>query len=131
MSLSGSPPTGWKRYAWACLGWVMVALGFIGAFLPVMPTTIFLILAAGCFARSSPSLEAWLLYHPRFGTPLRQWREQGAISRKGKGYAAAGMAAGYVLFLWGARPGWPLACGVAAGMAACAAWVLTRPAPRD
>ena len=42
------------------LGWVFVALGFIGALLPVMPTTIFLIVAAGCFARGSPRLEAWL-----------------------------------------------------------------------
>ncbi len=89
----------------------MVALGFIGAFLPVMPTTIFLILAAGCFARSSPSLEAWLLHHPRFGTPLRQWREQGAISRKGKAYAAAGMAAGYASFCGAPGPAgrWPAA----------------------
>ncbi|AHV94411.1 DUF454 domain-containing protein [Bordetella holmesii] len=108
----------------------MVTLGFIGAFLPVMPTTIFLIMAVGCFARSSPALEAWLLQHPKFGTPLRQWREQGAVSRKGKRFAAAGMALGYLVFLWGARPGWPLACAVGAGMAACAAWVVSRPTPR-
>lgn len=61
------------RWLWFCAGWLMVALGFIGALLPVMPTTIFLIAAAGCFARSSPRFERWLLDHPRFGPPLVAW----------------------------------------------------------
>ncbi|KAG1263441.1 hypothetical protein G6F65_014523 [Rhizopus arrhizus] len=54
------------RWLWFALGWVMVGLGVIGALLPVMPTTIFLILAVGCFARSSPKFEQRLLAHPRY-----------------------------------------------------------------
>ncbi len=118
------------RWLWFGLGWVMVALGLIGALLPVMPTTIFLILAMWCFSKSSPRFEAWLLQHPRYGHVLRLWREQGAVSRKGKGFAAAGMALGYVLFFIGAHPNWKLAVGVGLFFIASAAYVLSRPSPR-
>ena len=118
------------RAAWSCAGLLCVALGIIGAFLPLMPTTIFLILAAGCFARSSPRLEAWLLGHPRFGPTLRAWRANGAISPRAKAMACTGIAAGYGVFWWGARPGLFLALSVGAAMAACAAYILSRPSPR-
>ncbi|MEE7548550.1 DUF454 domain-containing protein [Xanthomonas sp. Kuri4-1] len=118
------------RLLWFCAGLLMLALGIVGAFLPVMPTTIFLLLAVGCFSHSSPRLEAWLLDHPRYGAPLRLWREQGAISRKGKCFAGAGMALGYGVFFCCAHPGWKLALGVGLCFAASAAYVLSRPAPR-
>ncbi|MCD7097029.1 YbaN family protein [Stenotrophomonas sp. MMGLT7] len=117
------------RHLWFCLGLSMLALGLVGALLPVMPTTIFLILAVWCFSHSSPRLEAWLLNHPRYGPPLRLWHEQGAISHKGKAFAATGMALGYALFFCGAHPGWKLALGVGLFFAASAAYVLSRPAP--
>jgi len=118
------------RALWLCLGCLMLALGVIGAFLPVMPTTIFLILAVGCFSRSSPRLEKWLLDSPTYGPSLRAWREQGAVSRKGKTYASLGMAAGYVLFYWSANPSPLLAIGVGIFFLASAAYVLSRPGPR-
>lgn len=126
------PPAGkaLMRWLWFALGWVMVGLGVIGALLPVMPTTIFLILAVGCFARSSPKFEQRLLAHPRYGPSLRLWREQGAVSRKGKAFASAGMAVGFALFCWGAHPSWRLLLGVGLFFAVSAGYVLSRPAPR-
>jgi uncharacterized membrane protein YbaN (DUF454 family) len=109
---------------------VFVALGFIGALLPLMPTTIFLILAAGCFARSSPRFENWLLDHPRFGPTLRAWRTDGAIGPRAKLMASSGIVLGYALFWWGARPGLLPSVVVGAVMAGCLAFILSRPLPR-
>ena len=99
-------------------------------FVPLMPTTIFVILAAGCFARSNRRVEDWLLNHKRFGPTIRAWRAEGAISRRGKTLATGGMVLGYVLFLIGARPDLPLALFVLAVFVACAWYVLSRPEPK-
>ena len=75
-------------------------------------------------------LERWLLDSPTYGPSLRAWREQGAVSRKGKCYASLGMALGYGLFWWGAKPSLLLASGVGLFFLASAAYVLTRPSPQ-
>ncbi|MGU3401707.1 YbaN family protein [Brucellaceae bacterium D45D] len=115
------------RALYLVLGIIMVMLGIIGAVLPVMPTTIFLILAAWFFARSSPRLEARLLADPRFGPMIIQWRERGAIPPRAKLFASIGMTAGYILFWWSARPGPLLASVVTVFMLGSAAYVLSRP----
>jgi len=120
----------WRRRGYLALGMLMVALGAVGAVLPVMPTTVFLIAAAACFGRASPALEARLLRHPRFGPAIVAWREQGAIPLAGKGFAVAGMALGFGVFWVWAQPAPWLAALVGVFMAACALWVATRPLPR-
>lgn len=112
------------------LGVLMLALGIVGIFVPLMPTTIFLILAAWCFARSSKRAEDWLLNHRRLGPAVRDWRANGAISRKNKGLAVAGISAGFLIFWIAARPGVWVWLFVAAVMLACALFVVSRPEPR-
>ena len=116
-----------KRPIFFAAGSLLVAVGFVGAFLPLLPTTPFLILAAACFARSSPRLENWLLNHRQFGPMLRAWREHGAIPAKAKAFACIGMSAGYAVFWWGHRPSLPLALAVAGVMIGAATYVLSRP----
>jgi len=118
-----------QRLIYLVLGYGFVALGFVGVVLPVLPTTPFLILAVGCFARSSPRLEAWLLGHPRFGPLLTDWRAHGAIPKRAKFAAYGGMALGFAVFLYTSRPGWALALAVAALMGIGAAYVASRPLP--
>ncbi len=115
------------RGLYLALGLFFVALGFIGAFLPVLPTTPFLILAAACFARSSERLEGWLLSHPRFGLTLREWRARGAIPWRGKLLALAGTTVSFVLFWIGSSPGPALATAVGLLMLVGLIYVFSRP----
>lgn len=67
-------------------GWFFIALGVLGIFLPLLPTTIFLLMAAWCFARSSQRFHHWLLSHPRLGPFIEAWQsgrglEQGLRKR--------------------------------------------------
>ncbi|ROL88403.1 YbaN family protein [Pseudomonas protegens] len=75
------------RYVLLAIGWLSVALGVLGIFLPVLPTTPFLLLAAACFARSSPRFYQWLVQHPRLGPWIRDYLDGNGISLKGKVYA--------------------------------------------
>lgn len=87
------------RPIWLATGFVSVGLGIAGAFLPLLPTTPFLLLAAFAFARSSPRLHNWLLNHRHFGPMIENWRQHGAISRRAKIAAVCSMAAA-VLLSW-------------------------------
>lgn len=80
-----------KRTLWLGAGLVSVALGLIGALLPLLPTTPFMLLAVFCFARSSQRLHDWLVNHPQFGGPIRDWNERGAIAPRVKLVAVASM----------------------------------------
>ncbi len=65
-------------------GWVSLALGIIGIFLPLLPTTPFVLLSAYCFSKSSPRLHSWLINQPRLGPMIQNWEQQGSISQNAK-----------------------------------------------
>jgi hypothetical protein len=86
------------RLFFLCFGWFNVALGVAGALLPLVPTTVFLIVAVGCFARSSPRFADWLYGHVCFGPPLRRWRDERIVPIKAKILATASMATSLAVF---------------------------------
>ena len=73
-----------KKMFLAILGVVSLVLGIIGIFLPVLPTTPFLLLSTALFARSSPKLHEWLINHRLLGRYIRRFREDRSIPLKGK-----------------------------------------------
>ena len=80
------------RLLFVALGTLFVLLGIAGAFLPVLPTTPFMLLAAGCYARASVRFYNWLLNNPAFG-PILEWRRHRSIPWRVKLTASALMAA--------------------------------------
>ncbi|HLA30997.1 MAG TPA: YbaN family protein [Pseudomonas sp.] len=74
------------RYALLAIGWLSVALGVIGIFLPVLPTTPFLLLAAACFMRSSKRFYLWLVNHPQLGPWIVDYLAGQGIPLKAKVY---------------------------------------------
>ncbi|MDP2965825.1 MAG: YbaN family protein [Pelolinea sp.] len=68
-----------KKYLWVSLGVLSLGLGIIGIFIPLLPTTPFLLLAASFFLKGSETLYRWLLNHKLLGTYIRNYREHKAI----------------------------------------------------
>ena len=69
-----------QSLVWVGIGTISLVTGIVGIFLPLLPTTPFLLLTAFCYARGSPHLHARLLAHPRFGKPILDW-EKGRVIR--------------------------------------------------
>ncbi|MDV2483830.1 YbaN family protein [Acinetobacter towneri] len=89
---------------WRSLVVIFVILGFIGALLPGMPTTVFLILAAWASSRGWPQMDNWLLNHPKYGSTLRDWRANGTVPRKAKWFATIMMSISAVIMLFTTAP---------------------------
>ena len=77
------------RYVLLPAGWIAVSLGVAGVFLPLMPTTPFLLLAVTCFAKSSPASRAWLLRSPMLGPVISDYLAHRVISRRARFTALA------------------------------------------
>lgn len=112
------------RTAYLTCGLLCVAVGAVGAFLPVLPTVPLLLLAVFCFARSRPEWAERLYAHPRYGPPLREWRDRRAIGRGAKISAVGAMAASAVV-IW-LTMDWHWATAVTGALLCTATWIWTR-----
>jgi uncharacterized membrane protein YbaN (DUF454 family) len=81
-----------KQYFLIFSGWLSIVLGVIGIALPLLPTTPFILLAAGCFAKSSPRFHQWLLTHPFFGPLINSYQGDRCIPKDVKIKA--------IIFIW-------------------------------
>jgi uncharacterized membrane protein YbaN (DUF454 family) len=80
------------KHLYNILGMVAVSVGAIGIVIPVLPTTPFILLAAGCFAKGSPRLHTWLSETKYFGSFIRNYRDKTGVPVKDKAVA--------LMFLW-------------------------------
>jgi uncharacterized protein len=116
---------------WRALGLVSTGLAVVGAVLPLVPTTPFLLVAAYAFARSSPRLHDWLMHHRQFGPLIMNWRQHRAISRRVK-IASLVLMGSMVLAGWLAGLGSLVVTAQAMVLGCVALFILTRPdAPRS
>ncbi|MBE2278401.1 MAG: DUF454 family protein [Rhodobacteraceae bacterium] len=114
------------RIVWVSLGLLALALGGLGLFLPLLPTTPFLLLAAAAFARSSERLHGWLIGHPSFGPVIRAWQQHRAIPPRAKLISILAMLAALALSLALGLAGWLVGLQ-AAVLAVMGTWIITRP----
>lgn len=100
-------------YLWITLGLLFLLLGGIGVVLPLLPTTPFVLLAAACFAKSSPRMHGWLLQNEIFGPILRDWERSKCISPRVKTLALFMMVVvGGISILFFVPVGWPRIVGL-------------------
>ena len=88
------------RWFWIGLGFFFVALGFIGAFVPVMPSTVFFIIAAWCFSRGSERWLQWLLALPTVGPLVRDYREGKGMPARTKLIAVSMLSVAVLISAW-------------------------------
>lgn len=116
------------RICWVGLAALSFGVGFLGLFLPLLPTTEFMLAAVYCASKGSPRFEAWIRSRRYVGPLLNDWERERAIPRRAK-FVAVGMISASALFLiLHLGEGW-LRWAIVAVLVAVAAWLVTRPEP--
>ena len=117
-----------RRLGWRMLALTFVALGFVGAVLPGMPTTVFMLLAVWAASKGWPPLADWLLNHPRFGPPIHNWQTHRAIPRRAKWLAGISMLVSMPIICLTAPSAW-VQWLVPSSMCLVLLWLCSRPEP--
>jgi uncharacterized protein len=116
-----------RRILLLAIGWFFVAVGTVGLFLPVLPTTPFLLISLWAFSQSSQRFHDWLYNHKVFGPPLQNWSKYGVIPLRAKLVAVGTMAVSAVLVITFSSVPWYGLVAMLALMGFGAGFVLTRP----
>jgi len=116
-----------KRLALLLVGFTAVGLGTIGIVVPGLPTTGFFVLAAWCFARSSPRFERWVLGLPKIGPMVRDHRDGLGMPRKAKALAIGMMLTACSLSAW--VLGHPVLAAVILGAGLVGTWYIATRVP--
>ncbi|MEE8307567.1 MAG: YbaN family protein [Gammaproteobacteria bacterium] len=118
--------TGMRAALLRVAGFALFGLGFVGMFVPLLPTTIFWILAVWAFAGSSPAWRARILDHPQFGAAVGEFVDHRVLRRRGKCYAILGIYGGLGLSTWLLHLSAPWALGLGLALLPLAIYLITR-----
>jgi uncharacterized protein len=115
-----------KKYFFFSIGFCATALGIIGAFVPLMPTTCFLIVAVWAFSKSNPEIAKKILSHPQFGSTIANWMTYKSIDRKTKCTISLSIVIGFSITLLITTPSTMLSAFLISGMLMLLLYINTR-----
>jgi uncharacterized protein len=119
-----------KNFILKLIGGVSLALGVVGAFLPLLPSTCFILLATWAFSKSSPNFHEWLYYRSPFSDSIQNWHQHRVIPNKVKGVATVSLVTSFVLTVM-IVSNEVLLVSLGLGMVSLLAYLLTRPSGVD
>ena len=115
-----------KKYFFSSVGFIATTLGIIGVFVPLMPTTCFLIVAVWAFSKSNPDTAKRILQHPRFGPTISNWMKYKSINRKTKCTISLSIVVGFSITLLISTPPLIISAFLISGMLMLLLYINTR-----
>lgn len=116
-----------QRHLYLYVGWASFLAGFIGIFLPLLPTTVFWIVAAWLWSKGNPKLAQKIFDHPKFGKPTKAFLTHGIISTTGKVFAGTGISLSFIILLVTTQLATWLYILVGSILCLVILWIITRP----
>ena len=115
------------RWLWIALAYASLGLAILAVFLPGIPSTEFVLLAAWAASKGSPRLRAWILSHRLFGPIIHNWQNGRVVTRRAKVAASISMSIALAIMVWALPDHRILVAVLAVGMACGAGWMWSRP----